>query len=650
MRIVPSVLRLQQLVFLGCVGLSVAATACDPGQREPDSGLPGDAVGADTTIGEDLASFLARNRIVPLARLADGTELGETMTGPDGVARFYSAVHETYFEMPVLGDGEVALPGKRVQLSVGTAAAAYLVSDPEGAYAPLLYTFDLPQENSAFDVDGYAEYVRAAGLEDYVPSRDGNPFGTSRGPLVASSTEPLVVGISVSISIRSVLTSLAVTAAASVFRNLVETSCRFVAPTFVERCQLLGNIVGTLTGLVGGIATGANGWALGATLLDGALSTAGYNCDRLGGYLVGYVRGATDTRARDRYRDVARRFNFLLHRMETDPRPEQPTWEQAQRMALDLIAVRDVVRNGYFQVWNTNAASSGFGLEVAKTATSSFFNSLSLRVQETVLTRISVQEYIRWYLQVGPREASFSVQSLRYVQTEWRTFTFPVDFSQRQQALNGLILGCAFHIVDSATLEWQAAGRRQEQIVQVAEIVDAMLDVFEAGLDAIYADVWGDTIPPAGCLADEYEPNHSWRLAVASPLPVTLGSSDIAELRGLSFCDGTGTSGADEDWYAYYTGPIELRVQARVLRADGGRGQDQEVCLDVYFYSEIYTVFDDEPTWITSTCGRVDAQPATSTFGVRRTLGESWSMLLLRVRPGPSATGVPIDYGLRFTP
>jgi hypothetical protein len=78
-------------------------------------------------------------------------------------------------------------------------------------------------------------------------------------------------------------------------------------------------------------------------------------------------------------------------------------------------------------------------------------------------------------------------------------------------------------------------------------------------------------------------------------------------------------------------------------------GQDQPICIDVYFYSQIYEIAGTPPDFITGTCGTVSVGPATDTFGIRRTIGEEWSMILLRVRPGEGAMG-PIDYGMRFVP
>jgi hypothetical protein len=529
--------------------------------------------------------------------------------------------------------------------------ATYLITDPTGVGAPFLYTVDLPESDAEVIVDAYDESQLAA--DPFDPAMGENPFGTARSPLVSSHAEPLIAGFVVSFSIRSFLTSVAVSAVAAVFKYLVDGACNAVAPLYAERCSTIASIAGTLVELAGGIRTGAGGWDLAETGLDGTLAATGFHCDRIGKSFVGYVADPRDDRALTRFRELARRFNYLLHVMETDPQPGQPSWETVRAMARALIYVRNVVRNDYFELYNRDSLSDrldvGYGIGLASDAVAAAFGALEAGVPELVLRELEITEVVRWYLRVGPRSSTFVVETMRYSRARFDTF---VDLDGVAPTGTGFFFDCAANFVQGAAVQYydDASASMVSQEITTNEITGGMLDVLEGMVDVLYQRSWGGTIPGGTCLPDEYEPNARWQEAVASPLPTSLVDGSVVELNRLNLCDAVGMSGADEDWYAYYVAPVEFRVQSRIVGLDPPSvGQDQPICVDVYFYSQIYELSGAPPDRITGTCGTVSDWPATESFGVRRTLGEEWSMILLHVRPGEGATG-PIDYGIRFIP
>ncbi|MCS6798501.1 MAG: hypothetical protein NZ898_08220 [Myxococcota bacterium] len=633
------------------------------GRDEP--GPPGGGARDAGTI--DLETYLDRNGVVRLVEQPDGTEYGEATTGPDGFARFYSYRHRVLFNLGAqTRDGEVPLAEQRVSLSVAERTAAYLVLDPTGTNAPLLHVLDVPTADTELVVDAYEQYARQHGLEDYDAARSADPFGSTRMAVVAPRAEPLTIpGLLASINVRNLMASLKVTVVANAFKYLIDRACVAVEPLYAERCQLVAKLVSAAIKVVGVIKLeGVLTWETGFEILDQALDLGEVGCDRLGKVLVGYVQSPTDSSARDAYRALVRKFNYLLHRMETDPRPGQPSWERAERMARALLTLGQLVRQASFQAWNRETFEEdkqlGFMLDMGVDAVGDFVGELEPLVRERVLhvLEVAIAHEVLGYLRLGRFAAVYRVRHYAYTRVVWESVRWsPAEEAEWSGSLRGFLAECALNLVKGAVLERLDGSGPPEARVQTPQILDGMLRAFETGLDELYRHVWGEAIPPPTmdeCLPDELEPNGSWRLAVSAPLPISLGTGGVAELRELTLCDGLGGSGRDEDWYAYYIAPIEFRVQARLMRGpEGGprRGESQPVCLDVYFYSQVYDIAESPPDRITGVCGTVGAEPSTEPFGVRRTIGEEWSMILLHVRPGPGASPtVPIDYGLRFIP
>jgi len=643
----------------------VVLCACDEDAPPDgsDGGLPPGADGGDPALDAgdevvELDDYLRDNDVVTLEALDDGTEVGTAITGDDGFARFYSPENQGIYQMQAADpDMGMALPGRQVTVAVGDSSMAYLITDPLGQYQPFLHTVDVPEEDAELEYDAYDVYREQAGLDDYDPGTGPNPFGAMSDDDFGRADHSLtIVGIAVTIGIRSILTSVAVGAAAAVFSNLVEGACNAVAPLYAERCRIVGVLAGAVGSLVGGFFTGpVTAWALGATALDTALSVAELNCDNLAGAAVGYVLDPGDDTGQNRYREIARKLNYLLHVMETDPQPGQPSWDWAMEQAQRLIAVRDVVRNRYFQLWNQDGLGDskafGFGMGRAASATSGFFNNLEVDVRAATLTRLTIREETLAVLEIGEYDARYTVANWRYVQADWETFEWSYDpGSEFSKEMRGLLIGCAFNFVKGAVVAWSDGTTSREVELETADMVDDILDVFETGIEETYRRHWGDDIPMGDCLPDLQEPNGTWELAHASPVPGDLVTGGVAELMDLNLCNPAGTSGEDEDWYAYDIAPIELRVQARLIGDDMGMGQDERMCIEVYFYSEIYTITGDPPDRITGTCGPVSSWPATMSFGVRRTAGERWSQILLRVTHEDPTSTQEVDYGLRFIP
>jgi hypothetical protein len=628
------------------LGALFMALAC--GGRDGDGPGPGpgpDGGGPSPDAGEviDLETYLRENGVIRLEE-SDGLERGTGLSSPDGKVRFYSARHEALFDLD-LASHDVAMPVgmANVSLAVGENEAVYLVTDPMNRYHPLAFATAIPEADMNVEVDGWEALMTGGAVAEFDPSED--PF---------ASAPFTVIGINVSISIQTILVGMVVGVVADVLGDLVASGCRFVAPTFAERCALVGEVVSLAANIVGGLFTGSivSGWDIFEEVAGEVIDKV---CEATGAAAVGYVMDPNDGEMRTRYRQVAQKYNHVLHRMETDPQPGQPSWAAMARVGAGLATTGQLVRNRYFQLYNAEGLDEeetvGYALGDNLDKLEAVLGAIDVDIVAVSVERVVLSDVMRAYLRITPYDVRYRVTRHRVVYTRTSSWSYSTEGEGIEiPGWASTLAGCVFSIVQGAEVEYAEGAMRTMHELETKQIVGATLDVYAALFDEIYARYWGGTIPMGMCLADEYEPNATWEQAVASPVPVTLGSPDVVELTDVNMCNGIGSSGTEEDWYAYFVGPIEFMVQARLMQPPMPVNPDQELCLDIYFYSHIYEIGGFPPDRITGVCGTVASEPATEPFGIRRTAGEEWSMMLLHVRPGPSATGVPVSYNLRFTP
>jgi len=629
------------LVLFLMVGL---ATACSGGGSGDD-----DDDDDDDDSSVDLDQYLADNQIQRMEVLEDGTERGVGTTDDAGVVRFYSGVHEGVFDFAVTEDQvDGPVGGIDVVVSVGAETAVYWLEDPNGVYDPMFFVTDVPDADGELEVRGADQLTADGGVLEFDPA-EGDPFAP---PFT-------FIGITFTLNIRSVLVGFAVGAALEAFKSIVEETCKFFAPVHGELCRLVANVTGAVAGAaLGAFRLGAvQGWTIARDIAGDLLGDM--VCEPLAQkIMVGYVLAPDDKSMRDRYREVARKYNYILYSLEESPPPNgAELWQTLEDDGVALTQVGRVVRDRYFELYNhTNPTEGAQGYAFGGAANAIKEMTADANFRAIVLRSLTIAEGYREILGLSPQGVTYSYEAFRYSEVRYSDIRWSESAGNVVPEALGPLVNCAMSIAKGATIGIEEAGARRDVEIDVKAAVGHMLDILELRFDTIWADNWGGVIPPGDCLADEYEPNGDWESAFANPVPVELVDDNVISLQELTLCDYIGAGSGEEDWYGYYISPIELNVEARVLGQ--AHGANEEVCVEIYFFSEIYTILEpwDPPTYITGACGVIDAGvfglggPATEPFGVRRTVGEQWSMLFIRVLPGASATGSPIDYELRFTP
>lgn len=637
--------------WAACLLAVAFASGCEPGGSGPGDGdadsdvdADGDADGdaaEDGDAEETIDQYLERNGIARLELLEDDTEIGRGVTDADGEVRFYSAIHEIVFDLSYADEEAAPAPGLEVMVSVGPDQAVYFASDPGGELAPLFYVTGIPTADAELAVDTFEVYSEGAGLLEFDPD-DPSPFGEAC----------TLIGLAGTFSIGNVVRAMGATVALNVLKVLVEDTCRYFAPVHEELCGIVANVAYG----AGSLAVGALNLA-GATLFDQLFDVAGellgdYVCDPVGGYLAGYVVGANDTTARDRYREIARKYNYMLFRFEADPPADAAAARRTlEQLGVELAQVGRVVRNRYFELYNPGAESALPGLALGTVVDLTAAGvELDATFRELLWARYTWAEGYEAILRIRPGELTYEVTEWTYEAVEWETVEWTEDWSR----IVGPLADCALAFVTGVHGRVEQAGAYRDADLDTATLVGHVLDVWDARMDYVYDTLWGGTIPDT-CTPDEWEPNETWESAVARPMPAILDSS-VAEIHALNLCDYLGTGIVENDWYAYNIGPIELNVGARLMPVPaehGGTdvGLDERLCLEIYFYSELYEIGMMPPDLVAGpACGRVRDWPTIPYFGIRRTMGESWSMLLPRVYAEGAPTVREIDYSLRFTP
>lgn len=622
-------------MLVGCGGGGgLTPPDAGPTSRDGDVVLPDGRV-----VPPGLDDYLAENGIARMERMADGTERGFAITGADGRARFFSERHEAVFALDLVDEADAAMAGLEVTVTAtDTGSVLYLAHDPSGTHMPLFFAGSvLASGQHELSVDGAALLTDGVPVLDFDPSA-GNPFT----PIFT------FVGISVSISIRGILVGIGTGIAIDLLKDAITNTCRFFAPVHVELCNLIAQVAGYAAEALGGIYfKGATAFGALVDVVEGEVRDL--VCEAVGGALVTYVEHPEDTMLRERYRELAYRYNYLLYRLENEPPAGMPadTWDRMADAGGSLASIAPVVRNAYFEIHNTSTPDS-LAHNAIERAVEKTVGALEIDhvFREWVLTNLTIEEGYAAYLGIGPSGTTFAFREWTYVSGEFEQWEFE-EGSPLNDVL-GPLTECGFAIVKGLRGELDDGVRRSTIELDAEGLVGVLIDLWSARLNLMHADLYGEDIPPPTCLPDEYEPNGSWMAARAAPVPVMLGEGDLVTLPDQTLCPVPGGT-VEEDWYAYDIGPIELMVQAGVSRDSGAPGYDQELCLEIHFISEIYDIFGDPPTRVAGPVCGTGGLISTPTFGIRRTLGESWSMLLVRVFPGAGATG-PFEYELRFTP
>lgn len=635
--------------------MAAADAAADASPRSPDAGpspdmAPLDAAPMDAAPGPDA---IPEGRVpAPEGTVAlipdpeDGLESGATAVGADGVAHFYSPTHEALVEFALApGDDE---PGDAagVEIYIEVTAerqARVLVADPEGRYVPMIFGAELPDapgDTLHVEVDGRDLLEGDEPAYRYAPG-EPSPFM----PNAFTIPEVLVV-----VSVQGLLRSIKYAAAVYVVKRVVEAGCNVLNPLHGDTCARAARwveIAGTV--LTPGIQMLRDGaWALTANLgvATGQAAFnyfAGWACGEVGTFFKWADPTAADFPAvRDRVRDAVRKLNHLLVALEEDP-PADP---EALGALLDAVGpalaiVAREVRENHVNVLQPPQVD-----DIAEGA-------LSALVGTTLVSMTNGDIYAAWF-HPNPAVRQMLVQpaggaAVRFVQlgsryTGGKIWVLDPRLLKSLQTAAGGALSCVVGLVTSFDVEVEG----MPYTVETLEVIDAIADLAHHWLDHAYATHYGMVFDPPACLPDEFEPN-------GDRVAAQLGGAQLqidgpVQLDGLNLCDGEGPAG-DEDWFVFDMGPISLRAQARVRAPDPpGAGADERVCVEIFFYSELLELVGAEPERVEGpVCGRVGDAFSTQQFSVRRTVGEQWSQLIVRVYVDGEPMAPQIDYGLAFT-
>lgn len=598
----------------------------------------GDAIDTDADV-IDLETYLRENDIARMELREDGREVGIGVTDEHGVVRFYSETHEGVFDINLEDIEETPGEGLEVMVVVGSDSAAYLVHDNEERFEPMLFTSGIPETDAELTVDGMDLLAPEEGFPEYIPEE--NPF----------ESKLTIMGLQFTMTIQGILASMLTGAVVAAFSRLVNETCRFFAPLHEEVCELLGVVAEVVGGIAtGGVQlTGVTAWALGRSVLGPAINT--YVCDPLGKVMVGYVRGPRDTSMRDRYRGVAYKYNYLLHLMETSPPADAGALRaELEGLGVELLTTGRIVRNSYFELYNPEGEDDHLRTAANFVLSSTIGALESDRVlRDWILTGLTIEEGYEELLLITDDAIHYEFRQWRYEQTEWSEIEWTEESSAADNL--GALLDCVISIVSGAEMEIREGEATRRVTMQLEQIAGISLRVLERRLDLLHEEHWGGGIPEGECDDDEFEPNDTWQLAASAPLPTVLESAGVVYLNDVRLCDPFGSGTLGDDWYAYYVGPMEFRCTARIIEVAEGAGQEQPICLEIYFWSEAFDIMEAPPEHIVGpVCGAVSEELDTVPFSIARTMGEAWSMLLVRVSAGARATESVIDYNLRFTP
>lgn len=620
------------IVIAIVIGSCDGGGASDGGTFSPDGAPPDGAFVSPPGLDE----FLAENRIVPMELGPDGIERGTLVTPADGVARFFSRRHGAVLAFEVEGDDGAPLSGVEVVAEATEARFAYLLHDPSGATLPVFFSTDLPAPGEHRHVVDSADLLlRDAPVHDFDPAA-GNPFREAFS----------FVGILSSTLFQTILRSVVAGVAIELLRRAVLTTCRTISPVHVELCDRIAAVVDGIASAVAGFRVfGATAFGALATFVGEALAP---ECAAVGASLAGYVRDPTDQTNRRSYGAIAHRYNYLLHRLVNDPPPggAGPWLDTVVREGAELAQVGRVVRDAYFEAYNPSPSLQlrESALNVAADVTGNML-SRDRTFRELVLVSLEIEEGYLAILRIRPDGATFSLRQWRVVRGTFAEIE--VERALPGSSFFGPLTSCTFGIVEGllGQLERDGAILDAEAELDANGLVQTMLRVWDRRVRFLYEQAYGEEMPTTCEFDDEFEPNQTWQQAVARPVPTILDGSGLVRAPDLRICPLPGAR--ESDWYAWPSGPIELRVQAAIVPEPVVAGQ--ELCFDLHFYSEIYEIAESPPDHIRGPFCGASGVVASDQFGIRRTLGERWSYLLMHVYPREVESGAFV-YEARFTP
>ncbi len=613
--------------------------------------LPGNAADA-TTSRQDAGDSgtgdlcLDENGVTPVI---GGRALAQTAT-----ARFWDAASRGYFEVHLSDEDGAELPVAAVALVLGAGEWSVLARGAQ--HAPTFAFGD--QSDQGLQVSALAQLGGAGAREE----------------IAAIASAPDCLSPNYVVELRSVHIHAAEAIARSAIGPWLEGPCQEggspTACAIVEEVRALS--APWPQGIVAPTTTyGAPGQA--SDLVGDLESATQQSCDGLGGLLLGWLAAAEPHPLQVRGQAVLRRFEAALGRLESDA-PEDPEAASAQlRGGLSALArVQWMLRSGSVDIYGPSAARFN--------AANSFMAAAG-----------AVKTYARGKGIVLDFEAPY--RGLLIDGSTPNPTGLAYRASQRTASQLGLGdgLDCALLVASELSLA-QGPG------IDVETGIERMLDVLEAGAHIIETEVWpgvvdggldagppkdlglldaavdmgvepdaavepdvavepDDAVEPdaavdAGpepdqgpvdpCGADEHEPNEDWRPLAADNARRPLGGASLAAT----------LPPGDEDYYVFNVNLVNFNVGASLSGRPACGDVNQELCLELYFYSWINAeglLDDDLVDFAGPACG--DLAQGINWVGPRAiggVAGEAWASIVARVyrRDGGE---VPAAYQLDFT-
>ena len=598
--------------------------------------------------GDDGGDPPPDDNVVELTMDDDGAERGAGTTDADGVVKFYSPQHQAMFALDLGDKTEAPVEGMQVQIEATADGVSYMAVDPQNRYMPLLFTSHVPTSmDEELVVDGIAA-IDAARTARAVPVRfDRAPGG-----------KPLIVGLLVSINIRTVLIGIGEAAILMVLKDIVTNTCEYFAPLHEDTCGIVGDVAEFAGAVLSGGVTLALSkgftWraALGDAFRDQFWDKIREEACKAGTRaLIGYLKPteAEERPVQYRYRQAAYKYRQLIDKLDTMP-PADPAKRAKLKAQLTdagkaISMVAPKVRDHYYELYNTEASAEEFLTELSLKATA-----------EAVKKLVTVRPELFVSLTLGYAYDELLIvtsTSITYKRVDFMFGKLETEIGEPLEVPEKLSWGfdCAMAIAEEAAIEWMNASGRQEGEVNIETALGHMVDMIDMFLVDLHAEIYGGDLPMPTCLPDIWESNDTYQAALASPtFAGTLGSG-IVRVENLNACDGM--TAADEDWFKMDADPINFNVEARIRAVDNGSGQDQRLCMQLYWYSQINELADAPPDLLPGgACGTPASEFSTDSVNVRQSIGEAYRYILVRVYPDPSVSPTPavgIDYTLTFT-
>ncbi len=618
----------------------------DPGG---EAGGDGGADGGDEGGGEDgeapvdLDGYLEAQNIEKLAPDEGGGELAQAPSDDEGRVRFYSPTHEAMWDLTLVDEAGAALAGKDVMVGVGQTGVTLFITDPSGEHAPLLVTTEMPVEDGSYEISA----ADASAGAQFVPEvAEDNPF----------TDGSFLLELNVSTAIRFTLANMKAFAIGAVIKSVVQGTCNFFAPLEKRSCSIAGDIAGLMAGWVkpGMTFLTAEGFGGLAGLVTKVAADVGAHvlnemfCKPAG---VAFMKLWLDDEASVilQLRQAISQYNWLLNKIDDDPPDDVDELQGQLAQVGNLITnMTQELRPFYLKVYNDQSLD-GIASSV----------NMSLGFTKALIDTVDLS--VDWAVEFGGPLPGGMADLLAKLKLEG--FTHAIEkldiahsgskLGEMNEHIQGALAECVFGFVAEAGVTFVKDATNHLVEASAQQIAQTSILVAKRVMKEIYKDGWGGgDVPIGACLPDLWEPNDTWEQAFEKEVLAGALGGDAVWINDVNLCIPPGPPQEVDDWYAFDAGPVNLRVNSKVVGVDGGPGIGRRACIEVWWYSEAMELMDEGATRVAGPeCGALDKDvgPDVGRFAVGGAAGEAFRRLLVRVYADPDDPGAgEIAYSVGF--